>query len=458
MAVKGPMQLERGRKRAALKNTWREFKADNGSDYAAALTYYGVLAIFPGLLVFVAILGFLGPDRTDQAINEVGQVAPPEVVSFVNQVVETAQQQQTTAGVVALISVLVAVWSASGYISAFMRASNVIYDVPEGRPIWKTIPIRFIVTLVVAVMLVACALIIILSGGLAIQIGHLLGLSDAAITTWSIAKWPVLAVLAAAIVAVIYWAAPNVKPQGFRWISPGSLLAIAIWLIASAAFAFYAANFASYNRTYGTLAGVIIFLVWFWISNTALLLGLQLNAELARARAEQAGLPEGAEPYVPMQDTAKLTAEQQAAAARIEEVLADDQPATDDAKAPDTQAKSEEESNNVGAKMSGMGSRIGPPLAAFALTFVARKVAEKVYQKRTGHTPPDPKNLRDPLPGTIAWAVATAALTTAISTVLQRRAAKSQAESIGAVPVIDLRDKRTPKTPEQVFVSTDLVR
>lgn len=488
MAVQSPMQLDGKRKRAALKNVWRAFKADNGSDYAAALTYYGLLAIFPGLLVFVAILGLLGPDRTNEAINQVGQVAPAEVVNFVNQIVATAQQQQTTAGVVAIIALLVALWSASGYISAFMRASNVIYQVPEGRPIWKTIPIRLVVTVVVAVMLVAAALIIILSGNVATAVGHFLNLSDAAITTWNIAKWPVLAVLAAAIVAVIYWAAPNVKPEGWRWISPGSAFAIVIWLIASAGFAFYAANFASYNRTYGTLAGVIIFLVWFWISNTALLFGLALNAELARERALQAGLPEDAKPYVRLQDTAKLTADEQAAAARVEEVLAqadaDDSPSdypqsarTNNQESPmklsssagtgssDDKPNGNKPNNTTNTdsdpeekEMPNAVTRIGPPLVAFALTFTARKVAEKVYKKRTGHTPPDPQNLRDPLGPTVAWAVATAALTTAITVVVQRHAAKSQARALGAVPVVDLRDKPTPKAPDQAFVPTGTVR
>jgi membrane protein len=186
-----------------------------------------------------------------------------------------------------------------------MRASNAIYDVPEGRPIWKTLPIRIGVTVVLAVLLTLTALAVVLTGGLADRIGRMLGIGHAAVTVWDIAKWPILLVIVSIMFALLYWASPNAK-QGFRWVTPGGLLAVGVWVIASAAFAFYAANFGSYNKTYGALAGVIIFLVWLWISNIAVLLGAELNAELERGRAIAAGHPSEAEPYMELRDSSKI--------------------------------------------------------------------------------------------------------------------------------------------------------
>jgi membrane protein len=214
--------------------------------------------------------------------------------------------------VVALAGLAAALWSASGYVAGFMRASNVIYDVPEGRPIWKTLPIRVVVTLVTLVLLAAAAIAVVVSGPLARKAGDLLGLGSAAVTAWNIAKWPVLLLVAAFLISLLYWASPNAK-HGFRWVTPGGLLAIALWLVASMGFALYVANFASYNKTYGSLAGVIIFLVWLWITNIAILLGAELNAELERGRAIAAGIPEKREPYVEPRDTRAFDEDQHAA-------------------------------------------------------------------------------------------------------------------------------------------------
>ncbi len=196
-----------------------------------------------------------------------------------------------------------ALWSASGCTAGFIRASNAVYDIPEGRPAWKTTPLRVVLTVAMMLLLAASAVIVVFTGPLAHQAGSLLGLGSAATTAWSIAKWPVLVLLVVLMIALLYWAAPNVRGRGFRWISPGSLLAVLIWLVASAGFALYVANFGSYNKTYGALAAVIIFLVWLWISNFAILLGLEFDAELARERAIEGGLPDTAEPYAEPRDT-----------------------------------------------------------------------------------------------------------------------------------------------------------
>jgi membrane protein len=206
---------------------------------------------------------------------------------------------------VAVIGIVVGLWSASGYVAAFMRASNAIYDVPEGRPIWKTIPTRLGITIAVLVLLVASALIVVVTGGLARRIGDVIGLGSTAVTVWGIAKWPVLLILVSLMIAILYWASPNAK-QGFRWISPGGLLAVIIWLLASGLFALYVANFGNYNKVYGSLAGVIIFLIWMWISNIAIVLGAAFNAELQRGRAIAAGAPPDAERFAELRDDRKL--------------------------------------------------------------------------------------------------------------------------------------------------------
>ena len=205
----------------------------------------------------------------------------------------------------AVVGLLGALWSASGYVAAFIRASNAVYDIREGRPVWKLTPLRVGLTLLMMVLLLASAVIVVFTGPVAQRAGDVLGLGDTAVTVWSIAKWPVLVLLVCVMIALLYWAAPNVRGRGWRWISPGSLLAVLLWLLLSGGFAAYVANFASYNRTYGTLAGVIVFLVWLWLSNLAILLGLEFDAELARERAVEGGLPPDEEPYVPPRDTRK---------------------------------------------------------------------------------------------------------------------------------------------------------
>ncbi|CAL9618402.1 YhjD/YihY/BrkB family envelope integrity protein [Streptomyces sp. enrichment culture] len=288
---------------AALKGSLREFKDDELTDRAAALTYYGVLALFPALLVLVSLLGLAGQSTTDKVLENVQDLAPGPARDIITRAVEQLQGTAGTGSIVAIIGLLLAVWSASGYVAAFIRAANAVYDVPEGRPVWKVLPVRLGVTVVLMVLAVASALIVVFTGGLARRAGDFLGLGDTAITVWSIAKWPVLVLLVVFMIALLYWATPNAKVKGFRWITPGSFLALVIWLVASAGFAFYVANFGSYNKTYGTMAGVIVFLIWLWITNLAILLGLEFDAEIARQRAIAGGHPPQEEPYTEPRDT-----------------------------------------------------------------------------------------------------------------------------------------------------------
>lgn len=292
-----------------LKRTAKEFKADALADQAAALTYYGILAVFPALLVGVAMLGVLGPSATRRVLDNVQRLAPGSLRDLLHTAVTQAGSGRGTGGVLAVVGLVGALWSASSYVAAFIRASNAVYDMPEGRPVWKTTPLRVGLTLLMAVLLMASAVIVVFTGPLAQRAGDVLGLGHTAVVVWSIAKWPVLVLLVAVMIALLYWAAPNVRGRGFRWISPGSLLAVVLWLVLSGGFAEYVANFSSYNRTYGTVAGVIVFLVWLWLSNLAILLGLEFDAELARERAIEGGMAPEHEPYVPPRDTAKWPAD-----------------------------------------------------------------------------------------------------------------------------------------------------
>jgi membrane protein len=289
-----------------LKRTVTEYKEDNLSDWAAALTYYAVLSIFPALLALVSVLGLVGKSATDPLIENLGAVAPGNAQEIFTAAIENLQKNQGAAGVAFIVGLATAVWSASGYVAAFMRASNAIYDIEEGRPIWKTLPTRVATTLVLLVMVAVSAVAVVFTGPLADQAGKVLGLGESFVTVWDIAKWPVLVLLVSFMFAFLYWAAPNVKQPGFRWLSPGGILAVLVWLIASAAFAFYVANFASYNATYGAMAGVIVFLLWLWISNIAILLGAEFNAELERGRRIEGGHPEDREPFVEPRDTRKM--------------------------------------------------------------------------------------------------------------------------------------------------------
>jgi membrane protein len=291
-APDSPIELRPRSWWGVLKRTVREFREDNLTDWAAALTYFGILSIFPALLVVVSILGLIGTSATQPLLDNLKTVAPGPAQQIVTNAIQNLNDAQGTAGVLVIVSIALALWSASGYIGAFSRASNAIYEVEEGRPFWKLRPVQLAVTAVMLVLIAVSAVAVVFTGGLAEQAGKVVGLGPTAVQVWDIAKWPVLLLVVSFMFSVLYWAAPNVKQPGFKWITPGGLLAVLLWVVASAAFALYVANFASYNKTYGALGGVIVFLIWLWISNIAVLLGAEFNAELERGREIEAGVPE----------------------------------------------------------------------------------------------------------------------------------------------------------------------
>ncbi|MGW5868424.1 YihY/virulence factor BrkB family protein [Streptomyces sp. NPDC055239] len=298
-----PTQLPKRSWRAVVTGVVREFKDDELADRAAALTYYGVLSLFPMLLVLVSLLGVVGESAIDWLLETLEKLAPGSARDIISDAVQQLRGQGGFGSLMAVVGIVLAVWASSGYVGAFIRTANAVYDIPEGRPVWKVLPVRVGVTVVLLTLAVISALIVVFTGGLAHTVGSALGIGDAALTAWSIAKWPVLVVLVTFMIALLFWATPNVKGRGFRWVSPGSVIALLVWLVASAGFAFYVGNFSSYNKTYGALAGVIIFLVWLWLGNIAILLGLEFDAELSRQRAIAGGLPPEEEPYVPPRDT-----------------------------------------------------------------------------------------------------------------------------------------------------------
>ncbi|MBA3746405.1 MAG: YihY/virulence factor BrkB family protein [Solirubrobacterales bacterium] len=301
-----PTDLTKASMRDVLKRTWREFKEDDLTDWAAALTYYAILSLFPGLLVLISILGLIGASAIQPLIDNLGSVAPGPAKEIVTSALTGLQENSGASGLLAIVGILVALWSASNYVGAFIRASNAIYEVEEGRPFWKVRPLQLGVTLLMTLLLASCALAVVVTGPLAERVGNVVGAGSAAVTVWDIAKWPVIAMIFMLMLALLFYAAPNVKHPRFRWASPGAIMAVVLWVVASGAFAFYVANFGSYNKTYGTLGGVIIFLTWLWISNLAVLLGAELNAEIERGRQIERGMDPAKEPFLPLRDTSKI--------------------------------------------------------------------------------------------------------------------------------------------------------
>jgi membrane protein len=307
-----PTDLDKRSWKYVLRKAVREFSEDQCTDQAAALTYYAVLAVFPAALALTSVLGLVG--QADRAVQTILDVLRPLTASSTVDAVEPVlmgMTQSPSAGLTLVVGLLGALWSASGYVGAFGRALNRIYEIDEGRPFWKLRPLQMVITLAAVVLSATVLVMLVVSGPLAESIGAALGLGSVAVTVWSIAKWPVLAVVVMFVVAMLYYATPNVRQPKFRWISVGAAVAILTWVLASVAFAFYVANFSSYDKTYGSIAGVIVALLWLWLTNLSLLLGAEIDSELERGRELQAGIPAEAELQLPVRDTRNIHKAQQ---------------------------------------------------------------------------------------------------------------------------------------------------
>jgi len=272
-----------------IKRTVKEFSEDNLTDWAASLTYYGVLALFPALIALLSIVGLLTDPQT--LTDSLTAVVPASAAKTLKPVIEQLAGNTAPVGLGLVLGLAGAVWSASGYVGAFTRAANVVYETPEGRKIWKLKPLQLLVTLIGILFATVIVAMLVLSGPVVDAIGRAIGIDETAMTVWNVVKWPAILVVLALMIAVLYYSTPNAKLRGFKWVSPGAGVAIVVAIVASGAFAFYVANFGSYNKTYGALAGVVIFLIWFWLINLALLFGIELDAEIERTRELKEGVP-----------------------------------------------------------------------------------------------------------------------------------------------------------------------
>lgn len=285
-APDSPTEIEPRGWLATFKRAGKGFKEDGLQDWAAALTYYSVLSLFPLLIVLVALVGVFGeyPRTVNAMLDIVREVAPGSTADTVETSISGIVRDKGGAGALLGVGLVTALWSASGYIGAFMRAANGVYDVEETRPFWKLRPLQLAITAVMVVLIALLAIGFVISGSVARALGDTIGLGDTAVTIWNIAKWPVMLLVAVVMIALLTWVGPNVKQPKLRWITPGAAVGLTVLILASVGFAFYVGNFGSYNATYGALGGVIVFLIWLWIANLALLFGVELDAELERQR------------------------------------------------------------------------------------------------------------------------------------------------------------------------------
>ncbi|WNG90284.1 YhjD/YihY/BrkB family envelope integrity protein [Mycobacterium sp. ITM-2016-00317] len=299
-----PSDLTRPSVKYVLRQTVSQFSRDQCTDLAAALTYYAVLSLFPALVVVMSLLGVLGQgERTADAILQiVDDVSPGAAVDVLRGPIENLVNAPS-AGFALVAGILGALWSASGFVGAFGRAMNRIYEVEEGRPIWKLRAQQLLLTLVGLLVAAAVALVLALSGPVAEAVGGYLGIGETGLAIWNVARWPALLALIVVGVAALYYLSPNVRQPKFRWISIGAAIAILTWVVASLGFGFYVANFGNYNKTFGTLAGVIVFLLWVWLTNLALLFGAEIDAEMERGRQLQAGIRAEDTLKLPLRDT-----------------------------------------------------------------------------------------------------------------------------------------------------------
>ena len=302
-----PTSLTGSAWKIGLKRAAGEFSRDQCTDQAAGLTYFAVLSLFPALLAVVSLLGVFGQGQaTVDAVMELLEGAAPEETLAALRGPIDSLVNTPAAGFALVAGIAGALWSASGYVGAFARAMNRIYGVEEGRPFWKLKPSMLLLTAVILVLICIAGLLLVISGPVAAWVGDLIGLGETAVMVWDIAKWPVLLLVVVVILAVLYGFAPNVRQPKFRWVSMGAFVALVVWAVATAGFVFYVTNFGSYNATYGSLAGAIIFLFLIWISNNALLLGAEIDSELLRARLLISGVEAEEEIPLPLRDATSI--------------------------------------------------------------------------------------------------------------------------------------------------------
>ena len=302
-AASGPLGLPRRTWPATVRRTLQQFIEDHLLQWAAALTFFGVISLFPALLAMVALLGLIGAPALEPLIANVSELAPGAARDITLGALTSIEESADRSSLSFVLAVGAALWSASAYVGAFIPAANVVWEIDEARRLWKKLLLRIGLTIVLLLLIVATALTVLLTGPIAQQLGNLVGVGEAAVDLWEVAKWPFLGLVMMLLVAILYWVAPNVRHPGWRWVLPGSALAVGVAIIASTGFTVYVSNFSQYNATYGSIGGVLVFLLWLWLTNIAILLGAELTAELERTRAIEAGMsPLADEPFVEPED------------------------------------------------------------------------------------------------------------------------------------------------------------
>lgn len=286
-----------------MKRTGSRFLAAHLLQWAAALTFFSVVSLFPAMLALVSVLGMLGASGIEPLIGNLSELGPGTARDITLEALRNIEESRDGAGLTLVIALAAAMWSASAYVGAFIPAANIVWEVDEARPIWKKLLLRLALTVVLLVLTALTAVGVVLTGPVAREVGNLVGVGDAAVEAWQLAKWPFLILVVMLLLGILYWSSPNVRHPGWRWVTPGSVVAVVLWLGASLGFTFYVANFSSYNATYGSISGVLVFLVWLWLTNIAILLGATLNAELERTRAIDAGMrPVDKTPFLPLRN------------------------------------------------------------------------------------------------------------------------------------------------------------
>lgn len=277
--------------RLVLTRSVSEFLRDRGPDLAGSLTFYGVLSLFPAVLVMVSLLGVFGQGgRTIDAIMDMlSDIASPEVLDPIRGPVE---QLVTTpaAGTALVVGTAVSLWTASRYVRALARAMNSVFGVEEGRPLWRLWPSGYLLTAALVLLASVGALALVFTGPVAERVGGWIGLGDTALTVWEFAKWPAGMLAAVVALAILYRFAPNVAGRKFSWVSLGAAVALVVIGVATLGFNFFVANFSNFNEVYGSLTGVIVFLLWLWLVNIAVVYGVRLDAEVLRVRQLREGV------------------------------------------------------------------------------------------------------------------------------------------------------------------------
>lgn len=276
-----------------LKRTLVAFYDDQMTHHAAALTYYALMSLLPTMLLCVSLLGLLGqyPATYDAILDYLRDLVPQSTLGAVDAALRGALRSEGTAAGALAVSVLVALYGTTGLLEAARRALNVVFDARQGRSFLRRKATDVASTVVLVGLILVTLVFVFVGGGLARDIFDALGLGSTAVSAWRAARWPAAYLVATLVFAFLYYVTPDVKQRAFHWITPGAVVGVALWLLASIGFSLYLSHFTSFNATYGSLGAALVLVVWLWLTNVALLFGAELNAEIEREKELSEGVP-----------------------------------------------------------------------------------------------------------------------------------------------------------------------